>query len=78
MGMLDGTAPLSNIVRDFKRITARRTGVRWQRNYFDHRVRKDESLAEKVDYILNNPVRAGARHMRQGMAIFPIRDDSSK
>jgi len=40
--------------------------------------RKDESLAEKVDYILNNPVRAGARHMRQGMAIFPIRDDSSK
>ena len=40
MGMLDGTAPLSNIVRDFKRITARRTGVRWQRNYFDHRVQE--------------------------------------
>ena len=75
---IDGNTPLSDIVRDFKRIMARTTSIKWQRNYFDHRVRKDESLAEKVDYILNNPVRAGARHMRQGMAIFPIRDDSSK
>jgi putative transposase len=56
---IDGSTPLSDLIRDFKRITARRTAVRWQRNYFDHRVRKDESLAEKADYILNNPVRAG-------------------
>ena len=35
------------------------TGIKWQRNYIDHRLRDDESLAEKADYILNNPVRAG-------------------
>jgi putative transposase len=46
---IDSRTPLSDIVRDFKRITARITGVKWQRNYFDHRVRKDESLAEKAD-----------------------------
>ncbi|PYI91014.1 MAG: hypothetical protein DMF03_03975 [Verrucomicrobia bacterium] len=56
---IDGKAPLSDIVRDFKRIIARTTGIKWQRNYFDHRVRKDESLPEKADYILNNPMRTG-------------------
>ena len=56
---IDGKAPLSDIVRDFKRIIARTTVIKWQRNYFDHRVRNDESLAEKADYILNNPMRTG-------------------
>ena len=56
---IDGKAPLSDIVCDFKRIIARTTGIKWQRNYFDHRVRKDESLPEKADYILNNPMRTG-------------------
>ena len=61
---IDSKTPLSDVIRDFKRITTRNTGVKWQRNYFDHRVRKDESLAEKADYILNNPVRAGFRRVR--------------
>jgi putative transposase len=56
---IDAKTALSSVIRDFKRITAKNTGVKWQHNYFDHRVRKDESLAEKADYILNNPVRAG-------------------
>jgi len=28
----------------------------WQRNYFDHIIRDDESLNRIRDYILNNPV----------------------
>jgi putative transposase len=50
---------MSAVIRDWKRLTARRTGVGWQRNYFDHRVRPDEGLQEKTDYIRQNPVRAG-------------------
>jgi putative transposase len=33
--------------------------IRWQRNFFDHRLRHDESEAEKFEYIRQNPVRAG-------------------
>ncbi|HEY2829546.1 MAG TPA: transposase [Thermoanaerobaculia bacterium] len=36
-----------------------RSGPLWQRDSFDHIVRHEESLAEKRDYIANNPVRAG-------------------
>src|SRR5947209_9407678 len=50
---------LSNLIRDFKRIVARKAGIQWQRNFFDHRVRHDESEEEKARYILQNPVRAG-------------------
>ena len=50
---------LSNVIRDFKRITGRITNIVWQRNFFDHRLRHDESENEKVAYIRANPVRAG-------------------
>ncbi len=52
-------ARLSNLIRDFKRITTRIGGIDWQRNFFDHRLRHDESENEKVAYIRANPVRAG-------------------
>jgi putative transposase len=56
---IGGEASLSKIIGNFKRATSRFAGVRWQRNFFDHRLRHDESLKEKADYIRNNPVRAG-------------------
>ena len=56
---IPGDANLSNLVRDFKRITAKIAGIQWQRNFFDHRLRHDESEAEKFEYIRQNPVRAG-------------------
>jgi putative transposase len=56
---VDGRDSLSQLVRDYKRITAKMAGTRWQRNFFDHRLRDDESLAEKFAYICHNPVRAG-------------------
>ena len=31
----------------------------WQRDFFEHRLRSDESWREKADYILANPVRKG-------------------
>jgi REP-associated tyrosine transposase len=52
-------ARLSNVIRDFKRITTRIANITWQRNFFDHRLRHDESENEKVAYIRANPVRAG-------------------
>ena len=54
-----GNAQLSNLIRDFKRITTRIAKIDWQRNFFDHRLRHDESQAEKHEYIRQNPVRGG-------------------
>ena len=56
---VSGDAQLSKVVRDFKRITAKIAKVNWQRNFFDHRLRHDESETEKFDYICQNPIRAG-------------------
>ena len=50
---------LSRLIRDYKRITVRLAGVKWQRNFFDHRLRHSESVTRKYDYIRQNPVRAG-------------------
>ena len=36
-----------------------RSGPVWQEEFFDHVLRSSDSLAEKVDYICRNPVRAG-------------------
>jgi len=34
-------------------------GVSWQKNFFDHIIRKDENLQSMIRYILENPVRKG-------------------
>jgi REP-associated tyrosine transposase len=51
--------PWTKVVRDWKRWLARSLGICWQIDFFDHRLRNDESLDEKSSYILANPVRAG-------------------
>ena len=56
---IDGQTSLAQLIRDYKRIDSKIAGVRWQRNFFDHRLRHDESLAEKFAYICQNPVRGG-------------------
>ena len=50
---------MQKTVSEWKRFTARGLGVQWQRDFFDHRLRSEESESEKADYIRNNPVRAG-------------------
>ena len=67
---IDGRDSLSQVIRDYKRITAKLSGVEWQRNFFDHRLRHDESLTEKFAYICQNPVRAG---LVQNEADWPYR-----
>ena len=54
-----GTHPMTKVMTDFKSWMAKSSGVRWQRDFFDHRLRGLESAAEKANYIRNNPVRAG-------------------
>lgn len=46
-------------IASWKAIIAKRTGVRWQRDFFDHRLRSPQSAAEKEAYIRDNPVRRG-------------------
>jgi REP element-mobilizing transposase RayT len=50
--------PMKQIIADWKRFLATRLNVDWQRDFFDHRLRRDESFVEKADYIRANPVRA--------------------
>jgi hypothetical protein len=33
--------------------------IKWQKDYYDHILRKKENLNIHIKYILNNPVRAG-------------------
>ena len=50
-------AGMQKVVRNWKRYLANRAAIHWQRDFFDHRLRNDESVDEKAAYILQNPVR---------------------
>jgi REP element-mobilizing transposase RayT len=50
---------LVSVVRSFKQAGAKQAGVLWQRGFFEHRIRDDESAQQKYRYIEMNPVRAG-------------------
>jgi putative transposase len=71
---VDGRDSLSQLVRDYKRITAKLACIQWQRNFFDHRLRHDESLAEKFAYVCQNPVHAGLVRNEQDWAYVLIPD----
>jgi putative transposase len=50
---------LSRQLGDWKRFTATQHNIDWQKNFFDHRLRSDESVELKAAYIRANPIRAG-------------------
>ena len=59
---------LAGIVHGWKSYTAkeanrllRRSGVFWQREYYDHLVRDDADFRRVVRYVLENPLKAGLR-----------------
>ncbi len=54
-----GESSMTKTVADWKRYTARKLVITWQKNFFDHRIRNHESLSSKVQYIRMNPVREG-------------------
>jgi REP element-mobilizing transposase RayT len=43
----------------WKEWTTKSLSIHWQRDFFEHRLRRDEHARQKADYILFNPVRAG-------------------
>ena len=49
---------MRQVVFKWKEYTAKELGLRWQRDFFDHRLRDDENRTEKAHYIRMNPVRA--------------------
>jgi putative transposase len=78
------TASLGAFVREFKQKSGyyfRRVSghTLWQRSYYDHVLRKEESLNEVALYILNNPVRKGlVNDLRDysclGSSVFDVRN----
>jgi hypothetical protein len=53
-GMKEG---LSEVVRTFKALVTRNTGVKfWQRNYYEHVIRNKAALLKIREYIKSNPL----------------------
>jgi putative transposase len=57
-------AKAMNVIIEFKRktrywLSRNYPAIRWQKDYYDHILRKDEDRIEQTNYILNNPVRKG-------------------
>ncbi len=50
---------MSRVIGDWKKWHHVKHGVRWQENFFDHRLRRDESLEQKALCIRRNPVVKG-------------------
>ena len=50
---------LESVLADFKHVVARRFGLKFQRDFWDMRLRNETQFAEKFSYICNNPVRKG-------------------
>jgi len=40
-------------------VALKRTGPVWQEEFFDHVLRCNDSLVDRVEYVCQNPVRAG-------------------
>ena len=51
--------PIKIIMSKWKERTAKEIGILWQGDFFEHRLRHDESRRQKADYIRENPVRKG-------------------
>jgi REP element-mobilizing transposase RayT len=47
---------MSNVIAAWKSYQTKRHNVRWQANYFDHRIRSHKELDAKAAYIRHNPV----------------------
>lgn len=53
-----GKKPMKKSISDIKSWLARKHGISWQRDFFDHRLRSWESAAGKGSCIRANPLRA--------------------
>ena len=55
----DNGRRMQTTVSKWKEWTAKKLAIGWQRDFFEHRLRRGENVRQKADYILFNPVRAG-------------------
>ena len=53
------TVVIAQLIRSWKRWTSKETDITWQDGFFEHRLRNDAEVAEKLAYVVNNPVRKG-------------------
>jgi putative transposase len=59
LALVPPSTDLRHTVTHWKRYVARLHGVVWQRDFFEHRLRASERGREKLEYLRQNPVRAG-------------------
>ena len=52
-----GATALPRVIENFKHLLSSRYGLRFQRDFFDTRLRDDAHFAEKYNYILGNRVK---------------------
>ncbi|MFO8027662.1 MAG: transposase, partial [Opitutales bacterium] len=50
---------IRQIIAPWKSYLKKTRGIDWQDDFFEHRIRNQDSLEEKAHYIRQNPVRAG-------------------
>ena len=50
---------MKRVVSLWKHFSSSQKKILWQRDFFDHRVRSENSFADKWEYIRQNPVRKG-------------------
>jgi len=53
------TESMSRVIADWKRWHTKTNRVAWQEGFFDHRLRREESLEHAIEYIRKNPVARG-------------------
>ena len=46
-------------------MSANQSGIKWQKDFYDHVIRTKKDIAVQVRYILDNPVRKGLVSSRQ-------------
>jgi len=78
---VDGAIGLPGFIGAFKSLSTRsiwkqgHQGVLWQKHYYDHIVRGEESISSIADYILDNPVRRGIVSSRDAYHFSGVLDE---
>jgi REP element-mobilizing transposase RayT len=76
--VFSATSHMRTLVGNWKKFVAGKSGVKWQRDFFDHRLRDHHELQEKTEYILMNPVRKGlCERMEDWIWVYRSTDRSS-
>ena len=72
---------LSTIIRAIKgpmTPVMRSTGIRWQKNYFEHRLRESEETEPYLRYMLSNPYRAQLVEITEAWPYWAVTSESAE